>query len=140
MLTKVVRNYVCIQLRNCSSLSPSVSKIEDLYPSPDNKCETNILKVAIIGLPNAGKSTFINNLMDRRVNIYTFLQQRYKLMHFILRYVHHHKKCIQLETKRLLYLLKAIPKLCLLIHQDLWMIKNRKGLYTHFVPLKGTKN
>ncbi|KAJ8922984.1 hypothetical protein NQ315_001532 [Exocentrus adspersus] len=29
--------------------------------------DTRILKVAIIGTPNAGKSTFINNIMDRKV-------------------------------------------------------------------------
>ncbi|XP_060521710.1 GTPase Era, mitochondrial [Cylas formicarius] len=29
--------------------------------------QSKLLKVAILGLPNAGKSTFINNLMDRRV-------------------------------------------------------------------------
>lgn len=28
---------------------------------------TRLLRVAIIGTPNAGKSTFINNLMDRKV-------------------------------------------------------------------------
>lgn len=28
-----------------------------------------LLKVAIIGKPNAGKSTFINHLMDRKVEI-----------------------------------------------------------------------
>ncbi|KAG5890727.1 hypothetical protein JTB14_026033 [Gonioctena quinquepunctata] len=36
-------------------------------PDPDYNSETKLLKVAVIGMPNAGKSTFINNLMDRKV-------------------------------------------------------------------------
>lgn len=35
---------------------------------PENTSEQKLLKLAVIGLPNAGKSTFINNLMDRKVN------------------------------------------------------------------------
>lgn len=34
-------------------------------PTPESKEKT--IKVAIIGAPNAGKSTFINNLIDHRV-------------------------------------------------------------------------
>ncbi|XP_056648126.1 GTPase Era, mitochondrial [Diorhabda sublineata] len=37
-----------------------------LMPEASN-CDTRLLKVAIIGMPNAGKSTFINGLMDRKV-------------------------------------------------------------------------
>ncbi|XP_022916981.2 GTPase Era, mitochondrial [Onthophagus taurus] len=53
-------------------------KIPDFLIITTRKCTTNqnlqpeeatqrILKVAIIGMPNAGKSTFINNLVERRV-------------------------------------------------------------------------
>jgi len=34
---------------------------------PLNEFQQRILKVSVIGMPNAGKSTFINNLMDRKV-------------------------------------------------------------------------
>ncbi|KAJ3644549.1 hypothetical protein Zmor_022274 [Zophobas morio] len=34
---------------------------------PDEDVTTRLLKVAVIGVPNVGKSTFINNLMDRKV-------------------------------------------------------------------------
>lgn len=34
---------------------------------PENETNQKLLKLAVIGLPNAGKSTFINNLMDRKV-------------------------------------------------------------------------
>lgn len=67
MLLKLLRNDVYFQVRSCSSLCESVPKIPNFYNSPNPNCETRILKVAIIGLPNAGKSTFINNLVDRRV-------------------------------------------------------------------------
>lgn len=36
---------------------------------PENESQQKLLKLAVIGLPNAGKSTFINGLMDRKVNI-----------------------------------------------------------------------
>lgn len=34
---------------------------------PDSEQRQKILKLAVVGVPNAGKSTFINNLMDRKV-------------------------------------------------------------------------
>ncbi|EFA08204.1 GTPase Era, mitochondrial-like Protein [Tribolium castaneum] len=34
---------------------------------PHEDIATKVLKVAVIGVPNVGKSTFINNLMDRKV-------------------------------------------------------------------------
>lgn len=37
--------------------------------SQENQSQQKLLKLAVIGLPNAGKSTFINNLMDRKVNL-----------------------------------------------------------------------
>lgn len=51
-------------MKSCASLCSAVSKIENFnLPSSDTK----VLKVGIIGTPNAGKSTIINNLMDRKV-------------------------------------------------------------------------
>ena len=39
------------------------------FNEENEQCETRLLKVAIIGVPNAGKSTLINQLVGRRVNI-----------------------------------------------------------------------
>jgi predicted GTPase len=36
--------------------------------SPDMPADSELLKVAIIGSPNAGKSTFVNRLMGWRVS------------------------------------------------------------------------
>lgn len=35
--------------------------------SSDEKPSTSLLKIAIIGVPNSGKSTFINQIVGRRV-------------------------------------------------------------------------
>lgn len=40
---------------------------QDESVSPENQSRQKLLKLAVIGLPNAGKSTLINNLMDRKV-------------------------------------------------------------------------
>lgn len=45
--------------------STKVRQISDL--APHEECKTKLLRVAVIGTPNAGKSTFINYLMDRKV-------------------------------------------------------------------------
>ncbi|KAJ8975953.1 hypothetical protein NQ317_011921 [Molorchus minor] len=49
-------------VRLCTSASNSQTSV-----IPDCNFETKLLKVAIIGMPNAGKSTFINGIMDRKV-------------------------------------------------------------------------
>jgi predicted GTPase len=36
---------------------------------PDMPADSELLKVAIIGAPNAGKSTFVNRLMGWRVSL-----------------------------------------------------------------------
>lgn len=73
MFGKIVRNVVYVQLRNRSTICDSVPKLEEFSHSSVINNDTNLLKVAIIGLPNAGKSTFINNLMDRRVNMFFYI-------------------------------------------------------------------
>nr|XP_023026786.1 GTPase Era, mitochondrial isoform X1 [Leptinotarsa decemlineata] len=55
-------NTLVVACRLCGS----VANKHELITSP-NCSETRLLKVAVIGMPNAGKSTFINNLMDRKV-------------------------------------------------------------------------
>ncbi|XP_044272768.1 GTPase Era, mitochondrial [Tribolium madens] len=45
--------------------STKASQVSDIAPNED--FVTKLLKVAVIGVPNVGKSTFINNLMDRKV-------------------------------------------------------------------------
>lgn len=58
---------------NCCGLRTArASRITtDFQVLPKEEVETKILKLAVIGVPNAGKSTFINNLMGRKVS---FLQ------------------------------------------------------------------
>lgn len=73
MIFKLVRQNIYIQIRNCSVLCETALKPQERVYQTNTSCETRILKVAIIGLPNAGKSTLINNLMDRRVKY--FLQK-----------------------------------------------------------------
>lgn len=42
---------------------------DTLTPTSQENVMQKLLKVGIIGIPNAGKSTFINNLIDRMVNL-----------------------------------------------------------------------
>lgn len=70
MLLKVVKKDILNQLRNLSNLPETISNHLNHNTIPLNANYTKILRVAIIGLPNAGKSTFINNLMDRKVGLY----------------------------------------------------------------------
>jgi ribosome biogenesis GTPase A len=47
------------------SLSTKVNSKNDEHPSTN--INEKLVKLAIIGIPNAGKSTFINNLINHRV-------------------------------------------------------------------------
>ncbi|KAJ8943516.1 hypothetical protein NQ318_023026 [Aromia moschata] len=65
--TLVKSNAVVFQTRFCASTPTSLCKDAQTPLTPEYDFETRLLKVAVIGMPNAGKSTFINNLMDRKV-------------------------------------------------------------------------
>ncbi|GJQ73378.1 hypothetical protein Trydic_g13744 [Trypoxylus dichotomus] len=51
-------------MRKCSA---DLKYNERAFLSPNTDFQQRLLKVAVIGMPNAGKSTFINYLMDRKV-------------------------------------------------------------------------
>jgi GTP-binding protein Era len=61
----MLRNFAVILRGFEVKFSTNAHKISDIPPNEDFK--TRLLKVAVIGIPNVGKSTFINNLMDRKV-------------------------------------------------------------------------
>jgi ribosome biogenesis GTPase A len=67
---KMLRNFAVILRGFEVKFSTNAHKISDILPNEDFK--TRLLKVAVIGVPNVGKSTFINNLMDRKVFWYIF--------------------------------------------------------------------
>lgn len=54
---------------HCKTFSSTISEhVSNSTPFLEGyNYDTKLLKVAIIGMPNAGKSTFINSLMDRKV-------------------------------------------------------------------------
>lgn len=51
-------------IESCRSLCTKVSQNLENKPVRNEK----LVKIAIIGAPNAGKSTFINNLLNHRVS------------------------------------------------------------------------
>ncbi|KAJ8959738.1 hypothetical protein NQ314_006162 [Rhamnusium bicolor] len=64
MLFKIFKN---IMIRSCMTASNNLVNNIQSSVIPEYNLDTRLLRVAIIGVPNAGKSTFINNLMDRKV-------------------------------------------------------------------------
>lgn len=52
------------QLNSCRGLQTKSLEKEESKPNKNEK----LVKVAIIGSPNAGKSTFINKLLNHRVS------------------------------------------------------------------------
>lgn len=59
-------------VRFCSSVSLNESN-QKINLSTLNEPQRRLLKVAIIGVPNVGKSTLINQLVDRRVSSFFFV-------------------------------------------------------------------
>lgn len=53
------------QIRKCNTLHKV--QFENASNIEDTNSSQKLLRVAVIGMPNAGKSTFINHLMDRKV-------------------------------------------------------------------------
>lgn len=50
--------------------SKTESGVSDIAATPDDSnAARKLIKVAVIGVPNAGKSSFINQIMDRRVSV-----------------------------------------------------------------------
>lgn len=43
---------------------------ENLRRNPDQPLDARVLKLAVIGIPNAGKSTLVNRLMGWKVRIH----------------------------------------------------------------------
>ncbi|KAK4874515.1 hypothetical protein RN001_013875 [Aquatica leii] len=52
-------------VRNCTTLQGALSLDPPIFQNVS--ASQSILKVAVVGMPNAGKSTFINHLIDRKV-------------------------------------------------------------------------
>nr|AEE62789.1 unknown [Dendroctonus ponderosae] len=59
MRSKCIVSFV----KRCSSLCTNIENVEK---HPRFQCDTRLLKVGIMGVPNSGKSTIINHLMDRK--------------------------------------------------------------------------
>lgn len=57
-------NCIVSFVKRCASLCTNIENVEK---DPRFQCDTRLLKVGIIGVPNSGKSTIINHLMDRKV-------------------------------------------------------------------------
>jgi 50S ribosomal subunit-associated GTPase HflX len=69
-------NLLNIQLRRFSASRPSRKTIEE--------AQEKSIKVAIIGLPNSGKSTLINSIMDLRVRLKLQLREQLAKLLFVL--------------------------------------------------------
>lgn len=71
-------------------------------PTNESSKQEKLIKVAVVGVPNAGKSTFINNLINHRVS------EMHKInvvkcnvkFNVWFRYVPHPAKCIPLAVSR----------------------------------------
>lgn len=77
----------------------------------DQSLQQKILKVAVIGTPNSGKSTFINYLMDRKVNYKRIIVNSLSDQLLFCRSVQLLVKCTPLEQDRKQFLHTKIVKL-----------------------------
>lgn len=110
-LTKCIRalkyrnsNIILINITNCSTKQLCEEAI-----IPDKNFQQKLLKVAVIGTPNSGKSTFINYLMDRKVNS-AELSYRIIAKLTTFRYAQLLQKYTQLDKRHERYSQKTIPK------------------------------
>lgn len=70
MLTNTLKTIISKRTVNCLRTLRCFSIEQDVHFPADNQSQERLLKLAVIGLPNAGKSTFINSLMDRKVCVF----------------------------------------------------------------------
>lgn len=66
--------YTCHIVQRCLAaqklvVAESNNKASNQKPAATANKNEKLLKVAIVGVPNAGKSTFINNLLNHRVSL-----------------------------------------------------------------------
>lgn len=75
VLVKFLR-FISTEIKTCRcssgvqdfTASCETKVIPEVCPEAQENNSRRVLKVSVIGMPNAGKSTFINALMDRKVS------------------------------------------------------------------------
>ncbi|XP_075167216.1 GTPase Era, mitochondrial [Haematobia irritans] len=75
LITNIINNTRCFNNTNkfpvywwqCRFYTPAARELESRVTNAEKSREQKSLNIAVIGVPNAGKSTFINNLINHRV-------------------------------------------------------------------------